>query len=118
MGFNVKFDTPYHYMTYPLTNCDIYPSDLYVCYKVLFNSPVSVDARSVEEVGGVLLPGVDVDDVVRPVVGVTGVALDVVRQPVHGSALCEQVVKVGRKVVVPRHDGLNKLSKGGHRFAV
>ena len=80
-------------------------------------APVSVDARSVEEDGGVVLPGVDVDDVVRPVVGVAGVALDVVGQPVHGGTLSEEMVEVVREVSVARHDGLEELSKGGHRTA-
>ena len=71
-----------------------------------------------EEGGGVLLPGVDVDDLVGAVVRVAGVALDVVGQPVHGGPLSQEVVEGGGQVGVARHDGLDELSEGGDRPAV
>ena len=82
------------------------------------DSPVSVDVGVVEEGVGVLVPGVDVDDGVGGVGGVAGVALDVVRQPMEGSSLSQEVVELAGQVLVPRHDGLDKLGEGGDRLSV
>ena len=76
--------------------------------------PVGVDVSGVEECLGVLVPVVDVDDSVGGVGGVAGVALYVVRQPVQGRPLSQQVVEAGRQVLVPRHYRLDELSKRGH----